>query len=235
MSEDNGINRRSVLRGFGAAAMSVSIVGTAAAESAESATTVETDAFREFASDVSNEVDEETRAELVGRYDDPESVREEFAAAGPVLEELAARGHLESASLSAFALDEVEADVALEPSDAATRAGVTAVGHAEGATAHLTATTESADHRVALYRNPELDNTHAFVETDEGRLVVHDMGDDEVTTTSGDCAWEAVYCTNDICQTGDPASCTEEQHYCCYGPNYERECSDVRWVCDCTC
>lgn len=235
MVKDNDINRRSVLKGIGAAAMSVSVVGTATAAEAETIESAEPDAFREFARDVTVDVDPTTQAELVGRYDDVASARAEFEAAEPVLKELSARGYLESASLAEFALDEVAEDRMLEPTDAAASAGVTAVEHPDGATAHLMATTRSADHRVALYRLPELDRTHAFVETDDGSLVVHDAGDDGVSTTGGDCAWEAINCTNSICQTGSPPTCTEEQAYCCYGPNYERSCSDTRWACDCTC
>lgn len=235
MTKDNDINRRSVLKGLGAAAMSVSMVGTATATEATTAESTEPDAFREFARDVTTNVDAATQAELVGKYDDVESVTAEFEATEPVLKELSARGYLESASLAEFALDDVAEDLMLEPANAATGAGVTAVEHPDGATAHLMATTRSTDHRVALYRLPELDQTHAFVETGDGTLIVHDTGDDGVSTTGGDCAWEAVNCTGSICQTGSPPTCTEEQAYCCYGPNYERSCSDTRWRCDCTC
>lgn len=235
MSEDNDVNRRSVLKGITTAAMSVSMIGTATAAESATAGSVETDTFREFTRDVTTDVDAATQAELVGRYSDVESVTAEFEAAEPVLAELSARGYLQSTSLAEFALDEVVEDQMIEPADAGTGAGVTAVEHPEGATAHLMATTASEDHRVALYRLPELDQTHAFVETGDGQLVVHDAGDDGVSVSSGDCAWEAINCTNSICQTGDPPQCTEEQAYCCYGPNYERSCSDTRWVCDCTC
>lgn len=237
MSDENDrLDRRSVLRGMGTAAMSVSFFGTATAKSARDVESGETDPFHDFAADVSTDVDASTQADLVARYGDPESAKAAFRGdADPILRTLADEGVIESATLSAFGFDDVSEDALLTPTDAASGAGVTAIEHdEEGATAHLMATTASEDHRVALYRQPEFDNTYAKVETDDGGFYVHDVGDD--VTISQDCGWEGISCTNEICQTGDPSSCMEEQRYCCYGPNYEdRDCTDTRYACSCTC
>ncbi|WP_135853537.1 hypothetical protein [Halorussus salinus] len=237
MSDENEkFDRRSVLRGMGTAAMSVSFFGTATAASARDADADETDPFHDFAADVSTDVDDPTRTELVGRYADAESLKAAFRDdADPILQTLADEGVLESATLSAFEFGEVREEDLLVPTDAASGAGVTAIEHADrGVSAHLMATTASEDHRVALYRQPELDNTYAKVETDDGGFYVHDVGDG--VTISADCGWERVYCSSSICQTGDPPSCTEQQRYCCYGPNYEtKDCTDTRYVCSCTC
>lgn len=235
--ENKDVDRRSILRGIGTtAALSVSFTGTATARVSDPEEAAETDAFREFAADVSTDVDAETQAELVAEYADPESVEAAFRGnVDPILETLADEGYLESASLSAFAFEDVAEDRTLTPTDAATGAGVTAIEHEEGATAHLMATTRSEDHRVAIYRQPHLDNTYAMVQGEDGGVFFHDMGDDDVGTAQ-DCGWEGLNCTNSWCDFGDPAYCEEYQRYCCYGPNYEdKDCTDTRYACSCRC
>lgn len=233
---NDGIDRRSVLRGIGTTAMSVSFVGTATAESRRDVESAGTDPFHDFAAGVSTDVDEATQADLVDRYADPESVKAAFRGdADPILEALVAEEYLESATLSAFEFGEVRTDEYLAPTDAATGVGVMAIEHdEEGASAYLMATTDSADHRVALYRQPELDNTYAVVESEEGeQTFVHDLDGD--VSISADCGWEHVTCyTNSICSTY-PTTCTEHQRYCCYGPDYSQECSSDRYVCECSC
>lgn len=234
---NNDINRRSILKGIGTtAALSVSFVGSSTAKVREPAEAATSDAFREFASDVSTDVDAETHEKLVGKYRDPATVEAAFrGSVEPILAELADRGYLESASLAPFEFDSVEEDVLLTPTDAADGAGVTTIEHEEGATAHLMATTRSENHRVAIYRQPELDNTYAMVQGDDGGVFFHDMGSGEVSPAE-DCGWEALNCTNSWCDYGDPPYCEEYQRYCCYGPNYEdKDCNSTRYACSCRC
>lgn len=236
MSGDKEPSRRSVLRRLGTAATGVSLFGGVAAAAEPEGPAPEEAAsapLHQFLTDTSTDVDESTRTEVFERYDDVASVRSEFEAAEPILRELAAEGYLESASLSEFVFAEVHEGEVLEPSDAATGVGVRAIDHPDGASAHLTATTRSADHRIAINRLPEHDVTYAFVEEDD-RLVFHDQDDDEVTPDRY-CTWESLDCTNSFCSTGSPPWCLEYQRYCCLYSDGSYECTDSRYTCACRC
>lgn len=136
------LNRRNLLRAMSttAAASGLSLVGTGAAGGP-------------------------TRPEAIAEYGDRETMAEKFERhGGQVLEELADRSILESASPDALPLQKFdEGTTGLEP-DSEDVSGITVVSESDGPNQPLLmAAKNTADHTVRVFVKPETDESYAFV------------------------------------------------------------------------
>ncbi len=135
---------------------------------------------------------------------------------GDVLDELAARGYLDAASLDEFATDEVLAPRAFGARDAGLHVGAFEVGGEQ--TAHLVATTRTDAHEVALVVQPHRDHAFARVRSLDDGATGLVYADSEVEPT-GPC-WFQTTCRVETCGV-------------CIGTEYEEECCEQGGVTTC--
>lgn len=205
-ANDSTVNRRSVLRAVGASAVAgVSFAGGAAAER--------------------RPVPEELQR-VKGQLDDPITARETVAEhADPLLDELAERDVLATASTAAFPSDQL-----LDPneySDATEGATVRGVRVDDEWDAEIATSTETADHVVELVVRPNRDRSYVLVDPKDGGDMYRITADanDEVSV-SNHCHYETQCLSYFACESG--SSCQQQERHCCDsdGDGSEDDCTD---------
>jgi len=203
---DSTVDRRSVLKAVGASA----VAGVSFAGSASAARRPVPEAL------------ERVKAE----FDDPVTARETVAErAGPLLDELAERGVLATASASAFPADDLRDPS--EYSDATEGATVRGV-HTDGEwDAEIATSTETDAHVVELVVRPNQDRSYAVVDPkdrdDSYRLTADPNGD---VSVSSHCHYESQCLSYFQCDSG--SSCQRQERHCCDsdGDGVEDDCTD---------
>lgn len=193
-ANDSTVNRRSVLKAVGASAVAgVSLAGSAAA-----------------APRPTPEELERVKAE----FDDPVTAREAVAEQADVLlEELAERGVLATASASAFPSNELQRpDEYSDAAEGATVRGVRADGEWD---VEVATSTETDAHAVELVVQPNRGRSYAIVapkDADDTYRLTSDPDDDEVRVNNH-CHYESQCLSYFACQSG--SNCQRQERHCC--------------------
>lgn len=190
-------------------------------------------------SSVSNEVEDAVHQVVAIEYLDVDVAAAELRRkAGPVLDELADRGYLDEPSIEAFDLDSIHAEgEALDPGAVSGGIAVNSVRRDGDVTTHLSAATASGQYDIGIYHQPEADNTYALVETDDGTLVVHSVGEDDEIGVDSDCS-DDYFCSDETCcscrhKEGVGYYSWEQRETCCLQPDGTYDCSTTNLTCPC--
>lgn len=205
-ANDSTVDRRSVLKAVGASAVGgVAFSGSTTASRRSMPESVK-----------------RTKAELA----DPTTVRRALGEHGEtLLDELAGRGVLATASASAFPSAELLTPD--EYSDAAEGATVRGVNVDGDWDAEIAASTETDAHAVELVVRPDRDQSYALVAPKDGGdmyRLASGPNDDEVTV-SNHCHYESQCLSYMACESG--SYCQRQERHCCDedGDGVEDECN----------